>query len=310
MKKTTIYIFGPRRLASAYFSDKPMTLDQGGWLKIGITNKQIKDADSKRVAYWRVNEEVRTGIPEVCQIYDAFEYPLQTSKVDDVIRKILTDRIYNLENSKTHNSSVNSEKYEIKAGNEFVYGVKRSQVLNAIANFEHSLILQYYGSDNFDSLMQCIKSNAQNIELDLSTEEESNNSENSVWFDALWNDIKKEISKHIDTGISIPPNKPYFLIHSKVLKGTMKYFVSYSVRSKLVFVGVETYAGESGRYAIEQSIESSAKDHPIKHIEATQGIKNKNKWAWSISDTTDKSKEDLHKWYVDTILSLYNFFEE
>lgn len=312
MKKTIIYIFGPRRLADTYYSNKLMALNQGGWLKIGKTDKHRDNVESKEIALSRIREESHTGIPEVCQIYDAFEYPRQYCKIDDIVRRILTDEIYNLESSKMHNSSVNYEKYEVKAGNEFVYDVKRSQVLNAIAKFEHNLILQNYGTECFDALMQCIKNNAQNAELDLSTEEDLNGicSENSKWIESLWHDIKSKITEHIHTNINIPPGRAYFFIYSSTLKNIMKYVVSYSVRYKLAFVGIETFEGEEGKTIITNKIENNPENHPIKNIEATQGVKCKDKWAWSISTTIDKSKDDLIKWYIDTILSLYRFFEK
>lgn len=148
MKRTIIYVFGPKRLASLYFANKELEQKSGGWLKIGQTSSSDDGMDKRDVAINRINQETKTGIPEVCQLFDVFEYPEQQGNTDDKIRNILTDDIYNLECSRTHNKEI--EKYEIKAGREFVYGVTRNQVFNAMAKFEHDLILSEYGNEGFD----------------------------------------------------------------------------------------------------------------------------------------------------------------
>ena len=157
MKRTIIYVFGPKRLASLYFANKELELKNGGWLKIGLTSSSDDGMDKRDLAIKRINPESRTGIPEVCQLFDVFEYPEQQGKTDDKIRNILTDDIYNLECSRIHNKEI--EKHEIKAGSEFVYGVTRNQVFNAVAKFEHDLILSEYGKEGFDALMNLIKKN-------------------------------------------------------------------------------------------------------------------------------------------------------
>lgn len=109
---------------------------------IGQTSETDDSKDKWECAMGRINQEVRTGIPEVCQLLDVFEYPEMSGNVDDKIRDLLTNDVYYLECSKVHNQSV--DKYEIKAGREFVYGVTRNQVLNAVAKFERGLILDYF----------------------------------------------------------------------------------------------------------------------------------------------------------------------
>jgi hypothetical protein len=41
-----------------------------------------------------------------------------------------------------------------------------------------------------------------------------------------------------------------------------------------------------------------------------QGIKNKEKWAWSVSDTLEKSDDELVDWFVNTLLLFYQTFEK
>ena len=157
MKRTLIYVFGPKRLFSQYFSNAELKQQDGGWLKIGQTSETDDSKDKWECAMGRINQETRTGIPEVCQLFDVFEYPEMSGNVDDRIRNLLTNDMYCLECSKVHNQSV--DKYEIKAGREFVYGVTRNQVRNAVTKFERNLILDYYGKDGFENLMELIKRN-------------------------------------------------------------------------------------------------------------------------------------------------------
>lgn len=50
MKRTIIYVFGPKRLASLYFSNKELEQKSGGWLKIGLTSSSDDGMDKRDVA--------------------------------------------------------------------------------------------------------------------------------------------------------------------------------------------------------------------------------------------------------------------
>ena len=103
MKRTIIYVFGPKRLFSQYFSNTELNQQDGGWLKIGQTSETDDYTDKWECAMGRINQESRTGIPEVCQLFDVFENPEMSGKVDDRIRNLLTNDMYCLECSKMHN---------------------------------------------------------------------------------------------------------------------------------------------------------------------------------------------------------------
>lgn len=96
-------MFGPKRLSSQYVSNKELNREDGGWLKIGQTSETDDNKDKWESAIGRINQEVRTGIPEVCQLFDVFEYPEMSGNVDDRIRDLLTNDLYSLECSKVHN---------------------------------------------------------------------------------------------------------------------------------------------------------------------------------------------------------------
>ena len=138
MKRTIIYVFGPKRLSAKYYENKEIRREEGGWLKIGQTSEENDAVDKKESAMRRIKTEVRTGIPEVSQLFDVFEYPYREGNNDDVIRTLLAEDIYTLENSKSNNRELGLDKYDIKAGREFVYGATRSQVKNALAKYQVS----------------------------------------------------------------------------------------------------------------------------------------------------------------------------
>lgn len=308
MKRTIIYVFGPRRLGAKYFSNELLDLHEGGWLKIGQTACE-KNTDKWICAIERINQEARTGIPEVCQLYDVFEYPWMNSNVDDEIRSLLTDDVYTLESSKLHNKEV--EKYEIKAGREFVYGVTRNQVLNAVAKFERNLILQNYEKDHFKELMTLIKNNNAIDEVPLEPNESNDISEikdsRSDWCNQFWDKVLSGLNGKIKDHINNPKGRPYIFINSKT--SSLSYSIGYSVRYNLTIVEVMTSTGETGRDKVDSFIHENNIIASIPGLKLKQGAKNKNKWAWSISDSFDKPEEELVKWFVDNTILFYNTFE-
>ena len=311
MKRTIIYVFGPKRLSPQYSSNTELKLQEGGWLKIGQTSEENDNIDKWESAMVRINQEVRTGIPEVCQLFEVFEYPEQTGNTDDAIRSLLTDDIYNLECSKVHNQNI--DKYEIRAGREFVYGVTRSQVLNAIAKFERNLILDNYGKEGFDNLMQMIKDNNSgdspleiNQDIDPSTEISTN--KKSEWCDNLWNSVIDKIKSTIGSSISNPKGRPYINFNSPRRKDFF-YDCGYSVRYGITTVTISTLNGEDAKTQMDEFIAKNDVLTQLPDLKLKQGTKQKNKWAWLITDTLDKTDEELVNWFVDTILKFYSIFE-
>ena len=310
MKRTIIYVFGPKRLASLYFSNKELEQKDGGWLKIGQTSSGDNDNDKREIAIDRIHKEVKTGIPEVCQLLDVFEYPEQQGKTDDKIRKLLTDDIYNLECSKEHNKTV--EKYEIKAGQEFIYGVTRNQVFGAVAKFERDLIMENYGKDGFNDLMECLKTNKKDELLFEQKEDETivkQPTDKLEWCDKLWNAVIAKIKGTISTNISNPVGRPY-IDFSSPSRPDFFYDLGYSVRYGLANVSIITYKGEGAKKELNSYIEENDILSQIPNLVLKQGAKKKDKWAWITSDTLDKSFEELVDWFANTILTFYKVFEK
>lgn len=311
MKRTIIYVFGPKRLSPQYFSNTELSQQEGGWLKIGQTSEENDNIDKWKSAMARINQEVRTGIPEVCQLFEVFEYPDQMGNTDDNIRSLLTDDIYNLECSKVHNQNI--DKYEIRAGREFVYGVTRSQVLNAIAKFERNLILDNYGKEGGDNLMQMIKDNNSgespleiNQEIDSSAEISTN--KKSEWCDNLWNNIIDKIKGTIGSTISNPKGRPYISFNSPSRKDFF-YDCGYSVRYGITTITISTFNGEKAKEETDDFITKNIILTLLPDLKLKQGTKQKDKWAWLITDTLNKPDEELVNWFADNILKFYSIFE-
>ena len=47
----------------------------------------------------------------------------------------------------------------------------------------------------------------------------------------------------------------------------------------------------------------------IQNLKMKQGVKNKDKWSWIVSDSLDKTDDELVDWFVKTITQFYNSFE-
>jgi hypothetical protein len=286
-----------------------MNQHEGGWIKIGQTSTE-DNKDKWESAMNRISQESRTGIPEVCQLYDVFEYPYKDGHVDDVIRNLLTDDIYQLESSKAHNQEI--DKYEIKAGREFVYGVTRNQVLNAIAKYERNLILENYGKDVFKDLMTYIKNNNKLGEIPF--EPNVNNDTTEIndpkfeWCNQLWDKVISGLNGIIKEHINNPKGRPYIFFKSSTFPN-LTYSIGYSTRFGMSSVGVEIFQGEDGRKSVEDFIVVNKINSSIPNLKIKQGVKDKGKWAWSVSDTIEKSDEELVEWYVSTILLFYREFE-
>lgn len=311
MKRTIIYVFGPKRLSPQYFSNTELSQQEGGWLKIGQTSEENDNIDKWKSAMVRINQEVRTGIPEVCQLFEVFEYPDQMGNTDDNIRSLLTDDIYNLECSKVHNQNI--EKYEIRAGREFVYGVTRSQVLNAIAKFERNLILDNYGKKGFDNLMQMIKDNNSGespleINQDMDSSAEISTNKKSEWCDNLWNSIIDKIKGKIGSSISNPKDRPYISFNSPSRKDFF-YDCGYSVRYGITTITISTFNGEKAKEEMDDFITKNNILTLLPDLKLKQGTRQKDKWAWLITDTLNKTDEELVNWFADNILKFYSIFE-
>lgn len=316
MKRTIIYVFGPKRLSSLYASNKELNLEDGGWLKIGQTSETDDNKSKWESAMERINQEVRTGIPEVCQLFNAFEYPELSGNVDDRIRYLLTNDIYSLECSKVHNQEL--DKYEIKAGREFVYGVTRSQVLNAIAKFERNLMLESYEKEGFDDLMELIKrNNSGELPFEPDTEDDSDDIQTNgneaqeakiAWCNNLWDRVIAKVNDKVPH-IKNPLGRPYIGFKSLKHEG-FSYDCGYSTRYNIATIAIYTTGGEDARNEMQKFIAKNNVLSVLPDLKLKPGARQEGKWVWFVSDTLDKSEDDLVDWFANTIISFYKAFEK
>ena len=145
---------------------------------------------------------------------------------------------------------------------------------------------------------------------DITESEETTSVETGGFdYDALWEEVTSKLKDEVTTRISIPKGRAYFYIASKPHKDTFTYVGGYSVRGKFASFGIESYCGEEGRDAIQALIDAAPKGHLIREAEAKQGTKNKTKWAWGVATSIEMPREELVKWYVETIIAFYTFLE-
>lgn len=315
MDRTIIYVFGPKRLASLYVSGQELTLENnGGWVKIGQTKESDDNVNKWDSAMKRVTQETHTGIPEVCLLLDVFEYPFQKGNADDYLRKLLAETLYELRTSKNENKCV--EKSEIKAGREFVYGVTRTQIRNAFALYERNLILECSNdNEKMKTLIDFIVKN--NTSDDTPSDNDKgddamtvNGSDISIeGFDSLWENVKNRINNRIENHVSTPQGRPYIFIKNKNFNKDKKfeYTCQISVRSGIISVAFNAYGGENERDNINAYLDNN--DDKLSNIVLKQGAKDKEKWAWCVLDSLDKSNDELIDWFENTFFSMYKVFE-
>lgn len=143
-KYTIVYVYGPSRCKLDYLSNLVLNRHNGEFVKIGKTdyNGDLCDCTEeslKKAAVDRCAQESKTGISDWCDIYDTFIFPqISGQNVDDIIRNILCNDVYSLDNSKAESKI---EKGDIKPGKEFVYGVSRNHIIHAVESYCFKLII-------------------------------------------------------------------------------------------------------------------------------------------------------------------------
>jgi hypothetical protein len=311
MNRKIIYVFGPLRLYEKYMNNEPLMREEGGWLKIGQTDAINANGNKWDIAHDRVIHEPRTGIPEVSRLYDVFEFPYKPGKVDDLIRNILAEDIYTFETSKQHNRGING--YEIKAGTEFVYGANRSQVLNAVFKYEHGLLMQDYDNTAmFNEVREMIRNNHEDETMDVSNDTDNDNmasakSTEDNWNDQIFERIVKRLN-HLNVKIVNPLGKAYAYFKSAKFP-EFAYIFNISTRYNKINAGIETYnGGEPAMLMFDNVLEKTSIKNKY-NIVKTQGVKRTIKWAWTVSDTLDKSDDEIVDFIVNVITDMFNEIE-
>ncbi len=174
---TIVYVFGPELSEEKYFNDEVLSREAGEWVKIGETSyrgdlDEVSEDSMKDCAMIRIKNESRTGLPVTSKIYDVFIFPYKV-KTDDLIRRRLSCEMYNLESSMQNNRHLGEDKYTIPAGQEFVYGVRRSQIKYAVQSFDHDLLTDPDNADHIEDIIKICNNNNKIIQKESQEEDEN-----------------------------------------------------------------------------------------------------------------------------------------
>ncbi len=179
---TIVYVFGPEMCEDKYMDNKVLQLESMEWVKIGQTDfvGNIDDATPemlKEQSMTRIKREVKTGIPMTCKIFDVFLFPKiiedgikKNVKIDNLIREKLCTKLYDIKNSMQINKEVRADNSRIQAGDEFVYGASRPQILYAVQSYDHEL----FEKDEYDINMLAKICRCNNKDINGGTQDDDN----------------------------------------------------------------------------------------------------------------------------------------
>ena len=159
---TIVYVFGPTRCKDAYLDDEILDRTKGEYVKIGKADfdgdlKECTEETVKKTAVNRCSQESKTGIPDWCDIYDTFIFPQTNGQdVDNIIRNLLCNDVYSLDNSKDERQKM---KGDIQPGKEFVYGVSRNHIKHAVESYCFQLVVNA-SVDKLNDIQTICKYNA------------------------------------------------------------------------------------------------------------------------------------------------------
>ena len=74
---TIVYVFGPEQCGDKYLNNDVLTRDAMEWVKIGQTDfdgniDEVTPEMLKEQSMKRIKQEIKTGIPVTCKIFDVF----------------------------------------------------------------------------------------------------------------------------------------------------------------------------------------------------------------------------------------------
>lgn len=314
MKRTIIYVFGPKRLASEYQNGSEKSISQEStdvtnWLKIGLTTTEDNTLDKWDAAKNRICQESRTGIPETCVILDVFEYPFLDGKADDEIRRLMTEDVYKFANSKANNGLIEN-KYEIKAGQEFVYGASRSHVLAAIAKFERNLIIKTFkhSKDKLEDLIQMIQSNMDDVADEQEETSANTSQQDTSVFDSFYEKLIAAMPSYIGERCNHTIGKNYMTIRTN-RTDCKWYYLAFSVKRGTTAVQLETYDGQEGKESVDQFILKNDITSILPQLEPARQGKSESKFSWDIHGEYKGDEETVIKWFVNNTKKMFDAFE-
>ena len=127
------------------------------------------------------------------------------------------------------------------------------------------------------------------------------------WAELLWTPLKEQLSKVCDIKGNKTADRAYAIYKVKSINAQMCPW--YNMKESLAGVAFETYGGEEVKEIIENIFAKQPVDSIIKSAVLSQGKKNKNKWAWTVTAHLDKSDKGIIQWYIDVMLAFYRAIE-
>ena len=223
----------------------------------------------------------------------------------------MTEDVYKFANSKANNGLIEN-KYEIKAGQEFVYGASRSHVLAAIAKFERNLIIKIYkhSKDKLESLIQMIQSNMDDAADELEIEGASNkvSQQDTSVFDSFYEKLMVALPEYISERCNHTPGRNYMTIRTN--RPLCKwYYLAFSVKRGTTAVQLETYDGLKGKDSVEQFILDNNINSKLPQLEPARQGKSDDKYSWDIHGDYKGNEDTVINWFVETTKAMYDTFE-
>ncbi|MCQ2191468.1 MAG: hypothetical protein MJZ23_01215 [Paludibacteraceae bacterium] len=296
-KKTVVYILGPIDLYDAYKAGKPVR-----WVKIGQTEVKAT-TDSESAAISRCKEVCKTGMSEICRVFDQFSFPTN-GKVDDKIRRKLYRMCPELKFS--DNLGCSDEK-AIMPGSEFVYDVTSSQVKNAIVAYSYDILMAALSeSQGGASLVyEQLKDNMSSVDEDNVDEQETRytkfwekvNKLSNMDFPNYGRAYVKKVSRHIDC----------------------LYKASFNKKNNTMYVEFESFRWKENkkesktmtkyRDTIQAAIDQNPPECQFFGQDPLVGTKRKDKWSWRSERQMSDNEDENIQWIADTIKLMWNYFE-
>ncbi len=179
---TIVYVFGPEQCGKKYLDNDVLTREAMEWVKIGQTDfdgniDEVTPEMLKEQSMKRIKQEIKTGIPVTCMIYDVFIFPkirengiIKNVKIDNLIRRKLCEEIFSIDNSMQINKNVRNDNSLIPAGDEFVYGASRPQILYAVQSYDHEL----FANEEYDINMLAKICGCNNKDINSGAQDDDN----------------------------------------------------------------------------------------------------------------------------------------
>ena len=284
-KYTVVYVFGPTRCKSSYLNNEVLNRGNGEFVKIGKTdyNGDLKDCTIetlKETAIKRCQQESKTGISDWCDIYDVFIFPQTKGRnVDNIIRNILCNDVYSLDNSKAESRNA---KGDIMPGKEFVYGVSRNHIKHAVESYCFQLVIAT--EDNLEEIRTICRINAI---MTYNNDEEDNSNEDN------------HSRKNRDVNMILSPGDVVYLIDSRDKNTPVCDENNHQIQATYVGDKKFSYNGESPKFASRLAIDLI---HIFKNV-SYPTISGNHCWQTEIESEGNKSKRVSLASLYDSMLS-------